>query len=497
MKRGHVAVDLGAESGRIIVGILDEERISLQETCRFPNRIVQLPTGLHWDITGLWREIVGGLKKTSRWLDDNGVEALTIGVDTWGVDWALLTTGGDLSGLPHAYRDPRNAAAFQEVLDRIGASTIYQTTGIQLMQINTLFSLYAQLKSDAQAVHAADRLLFIPDLLHYWLSGRCAVELTIASTSQMLNVATRDWDRALCEAVGIPPSLLHEIVPPATALGPIRSELATATRLSDKIQVVVPASHDTGSAVAAVPARPDTNWAFISSGTWSLLGAELDEPCVNQAAEQAMFTNELGVGGTVRFLKNIAGLWLVQQCRQEWLDQGQEFTYADLTRRAESADAFRTLVHPDWAPFALPGDMLNKINQYARSTGQPECETPGQFVRCCLESLAFAYRRVLLAMESVLDRQFDVVHIVGGGGQNTLLNQLTANAIGRPVIVGPFEATAMGNALVQAMADGTVRDLAHLREMVRHSFDLITVTPHVVPEMEQHFVRFESLPLEA
>jgi rhamnulokinase len=492
MAAAHIAIDMGAESGRVIVGVLGDGRLRLAEVHRFNHESLWLPTGLHWDITGIWREIVCGLRRAAEWTKANGVEPTSVGVDTWGVDWALVDAAGELVGLPHAYRDPRNAAAYEEVLRKLGRDRIYRTTGIQFMQLNTLYSLYAQHEADPGSLEAADELLFIPDLLHYWLSGNRVVEATVASTSQMVDCHAGDWAREMLAEIGLPSNILGPISPPGTVVGTIRQQLADDTGLPAGLRVVTPAAHDTGSAVAAVPADDSTSWCYLSSGTWSLLGAEIASPCVSPEAQAASFTNELGVGGTFRFLKNIAGLWLVQECRRDLARRGHELDYPTLTRLAQDAPAFRTFVDPNHASFQLPGDMLRKVAEFARSTHQPVPESPGQFVRCCLESLALAYREKLDTLETVLDRRFDVLHIVGGGGKNELLNQLTADATGRRVVVGPHEATAMGNLLVQATATGGVSNLSELRRVVANSFDLVTYTPTSSADWDAAFERFRS-----
>jgi rhamnulokinase len=421
------------------------------------------------------------------------VRPVSVGVDTWGVDWSLVDTTGELVGLPHAYRDPRNPAAYETVVARLGAEKIYQTTGIQFMPLNTLYSLYAHKLADPAALQHADQLLFMPDLFHLWLSGNRTVEATIASTSQMVDCHTGDWARRMLDEIGLPTHLLGTISPPGTVVGKLRPKIADATGLSAELQVVAPATHDTASAVAAVPAIEGTNWCYLSSGTWSLLGAELTAPCVTAEAQAASFTNELGICGTTRFLKNIPGLWLVQECRRDFARRGQEFDYATLTREAGAARALRTLVDPSHESFQSPGDMLRKIADFAAASGQPTPESPGQFVRCALESLALAYREKLGTLESLVGRRFDTMHIVGGGGKNALLSQMTADATGRRVVVGPFEATAMGNALMQAMAMGELRDLAALRRVVADSVELFTYRPAADYDWVAAYERFKSL----
>jgi rhamnulokinase len=493
MSTGYLAIDLGAESGRVIVGVLENDRLRLEEAHRFLHECVWLPTGLHWDITGIWREIVAGLRKAAIWAKANGVELVSVGVDTWGVDWALVDRAGELVGSPHAYRDPRNAAAYKEVLAKLGQDRIYQTTGIQFMPLNSLYSLYAHKQADAGAFEAAESLLFIPDLFHYWLSGERTIEATIASTSQMIDCHTGDWARDLLGELSLPTKMLASTTAPGTVIGTLRSQLADETGLPPEMQVVAPAAHDTASAVAAVPPTKGTSWCYLSSGTWSLLGAEISEPCVSAAAQAASFTNELGVDGTFRFLKNIAGLWLVQECRRDLARQGQELDYATLTKLAGEAPPLRTVVDPSHAEFHAPGGMLQKIADFARATKQPVPRSPGEYVRCALESLALAYREKLNLLESILGQKFDVLHIVGGGGKNTLLSQMTADATGRRVVVGPYEATAMGNALVQAMGLGQVHDLWHLRQIVANSSELVEYGPQGPADWQRAAERFATL----
>lgn len=499
MVTGYLAIDLGAESGRVIVGILENDRLRLEEMHRFLHESVWLPTGLHWNITDIWREIVVGLQRAATWAKANRVELVSVGVDTWGVDWALVDKSGELVGLPHAYRDPRNVPAYEEVLAKLGADRIYQTTGIQFMPLNTLYSLYAHQKADAGALAMADALVFIPDLLHYWLSGERAIEATIASTSQMIACHTGEWAHDMLGELGLPTNILGSITPPASVLGKLRPKIAEETGLSPDLKVVAPASHDTGSAVAAVPGETGNSpatiprWCYLSSGTWSLLGAELTAPCVTAEAQAASFTNELGINNTFRFLKNIAGLWLVQECRRDLARRGTELDYVTLTRFAEEVRPLQTIVHPGYTPFQTPGNMLQKMIECAQLTEQPAPSSPGEFVRCALESLALAYREKLATLESILGRRFDVIHIVGGGGKNSLLNQMTADTTGRRVVVGPYEATAMGNALVQAMAMRQVRDLSHLRRIVAGSSQLTVHEPKGGADWDRAAERFAAV----
>jgi len=498
MSTGYLAIDMGAESGRAIVGLLEGGRIRLEEVHRFQHEPVWLPTGLHWNVTGIWREIVAGLRRAADWASRNHVELLAVGVDTWGVDWALIDRAGELVGSPHAYRDPRNAGAYEKVLSKLGRDRIYQTTGIQFMPLNSLYSLYAHKQADPNAFAAVDQLLFIPDLLHFWLSGERSVEATIASTSQMIDCHSGDWAYDMLAELALPKNILASTTRPATVIGTIRRQLADDTGLPPTLKVVAPATHDTASAVAAVPASDKSgNWCYLSSGTWSLLGAEITNPCVTPAAQAASFTNELGVNNTFRFLKNIAGLWLVQECRRDFARRGQDVDYVTLTKLAAEAAPLRTIVDPAHESFQSPGNMPQKIADFAKATGQPAPNSPGEFVRAALESLALAYRDKLNALESILGKRFDTLHIVGGGGKNTLLSQMTADAAGRRVVVGPYEATAMGNALVQAIATGQVGDLAHLRSVVAASSELAVFEPkstHVWDSAFERYMRLSASP---
>jgi rhamnulokinase len=495
-KEGYVAFDLGAESGRAMLAVLDGGKLKLTEAHRFPNIPVRLPSGLHWNLTELWQNLVTGLKKAGELAREQKVKLVSLGVDTWGVDYGLVGKSGQLVGLPFAYRDERNGPAMKRVMKSLGTKRIYDVTGIQFMPFNTLYQLAAEAKVEPAVLAEAKHLLMMPDLLHYFFSGKAVVEETIASTTQMIDPRSKHgtWAKAMLTEAGIPTQLLGKIVPAGTAIGTLRDELAKEAGV-DAIKVIVPGSHDTASAVAAVPVdmNKKQRWAYLSSGTWSLMGAELDKPLINDATLKASFTNERGVGGKIRFLKNIAGLWLVQECRRDFERKGESYSYQQLTDLAAEATPFRTLVDPGHGPFASPGDMLAKIDAFAKATGQPKPTSPGEYVRCCLESLALKYRQTLSQLEALLGEPFDVLHIVGGGGQNRLLNQMTADAIGKPVSVGPFEATAIGNALTQAIGHGQVKDLTALRNIVRASTDLLEYTPKASDAYTAVMPRYESL----
>ena len=502
---GYVALDLGAGSGRAMLATLHSAagapgsagRLEIEELHRFPNDPVHLPSGYHWDLLGLWGNAVEGLRRCGQTAAERDLELVSLGVDTWGVDFGLVGKSGQLLGLPYAYRDDRSPPAMEKALGILGAELIYEVTGTQMMPFNTLFQLVAQHESEPALLEQADRMLMLPDLLHFFLSGVMVNDATQGSTTQMLDPrhgSTGRWALTLLEKLGLPTGYLGELTPSGTAIGTVRPEIARDAGVVE-IQVILPGSHDTASAVAAVPVDVSAGqtWAFLSSGTWSIMGVELDEPVINETSSRLSFANERCVGGKIRLLKNISALWLVQQCRQDLARQGHEFDYDQLTRLAAEAEPFRTLVNPDSPAFATQGDMLAKVAGFARTTGQPVPESPGQFTRCALESLALAYRHVFGNLEEVVGRRIDTLHIIGGGSRNELLNQMTADALDRRVVVGPYEATAIGNALTQAMGAGQVADLAHLRRIVAASFDLVTCTPRDTSAFERPFERFREL----
>ena len=492
-KKAYIAIDLGAESGRTIVGALDGDRLTLEEVHRFLHLPVRLPSGLHWDLTGIWKNVLEGTRKAIDWARQRNLPVASLGVDAWGVDCSFIGNSGSLVGMPFCYRDERNEPAHKKLIEAVGREALYEATGIQFMAINTLAQVVAWHDAEPDVLARADRMLFIPDLLNYFFTGKATVEATIASTSQMIDPRTGKWATDLLDKLGLPTQMLGEITPPGTPVGPLLPHVAAEVGADESLQVVATASHDTASAVAAVPADPTTTWCYVSSGTWSLLGAELSEPCTTDAARETPFTNEGGVGGTIRFLKNIAGLWLVQECRRHYEKMGQAYDYGQLTAMAASAPSLRTLINPDHKSLASPGDMPGKIAALARETGQSEPEDVGQQIRCCLESLAMTYRHFLARLEDVLGRTFDVLHIVGGGGKNRLLSQMAADAIGRRVVVGPLEATAVGNLLVQAMATGDVADLAHLRRIVHTSFEPETYEPQNPGAWDDAYARFAEM----
>ncbi len=479
-----LALDLGAESGRGLVGKFDGQRLSLEILHRFPNGGVQTLDSLHWDVLGLYREMVACLRKASAEFGD----LASVGVDTWGVDFALLGRDGSLLGNPRHYRDPHTESIMDDAFKIVPRLEVYRQTGIQFMRFNSLFQLLALVRDGSPILDAAHSFLMIPDLFHYWFTGVKAVEYTNASTTQMIDPVRRTWAGDLLKRFALPDRLQTTIVQPGTVLGPLRSRLAAETGLR-AIPVIAPATHDTAAAVAGVPARGDS-WAYISSGTWSLMGVETRAPITHARALEVNFTNEGGVDGTIRLLKNVMGLWLVQECRRTWENDGTAYTYEALMKLAESAPAFASVVDPDDASFILPARMPDALAEFCRKTGQPVPETPGATVRCALESLALRYRWVLERLEELAGRRLDTIHVVGGGSQNVLLCQFTADACNRVVVAGPVEATALGNVLVQALGLGLIGDLAQGRELIRNSFEVRTFEPHAPARWLEPYDRF-------
>jgi rhamnulokinase len=482
-----LAFDMGAESGRGVMGLLEAGRLRLDVVERFPNGPVRTLDTLHWDVLQLYSSMLQTLRLCAAAYGN--IDSL--GVDTWGVDFALLGCGGTLLGNPRHYRDPHTEGVMDRAFARVGREEIFRRTGIQFMRFNTLYQLLALQEARSPLLEVAETLLFMPDLFHYFLTGIKVNEYSDASTSQLLDPHTRGWSWDLVRMLGLPARILGTLVQPGTVLGPLRAAVVQETGINPA-PVVAPASHDTAVAVAAVPARGDS-WAYISSGTWSLMGVELPGPLVNDQALAANFTNEGGVGGTVRFLKNIMGLWLVQECRRCWHRDGRPHGYDDLTRMATEAAPFAAVVDPDDASFVLPPNMPAAIADYCRRTGQPSPDGPGATVRCALESLALCYRYTLDRLEELTGRRVEVIHVVGGGCQNALLNQLTADACDRPVVAGPVEATAAGNVLVQALGLGVLGSLAEAREVVRRSFEVRTFTPQDSAAWLKPHERFTAL----
>lgn len=472
--RNLLAFDLGAESGRALLGRLENGELTLEEKHRFANPNGRMNGHLHWNVLAQWEELKTGLRKAAM----GGETIHAIGVDTWGVDVGFLDRAGDLLANPYMYRDPQTTGILERAFAKVPRAELFETTGIQIMQINTLFHLMAMAERKSPILENAETMLFMPDLFNYLFTGEKVAEFSIATTSQMYDPRARDWARDLLGKLGIPTHFLPKIVATATRLANVRADVMKECGASGEIPVIATAGHDTAAAVAAVPVEEGAgDWCYISSGTWSLMGVELREPIINAKSLALNYTNEGGVGGTIRFLKNIMGLWLVQECRRQWVKEGRELTYAELTRMAAEVRPFQAVVDPNHASFMGPGEMPQKVVAFCDQTGQKSPTSPGAVVRVCLESLALTYRKTVEGLEEILGKKLSVIHIVGGGTQNELLNQMTADATGKPVIAGPIEATAIGNIGVTAMATGDIGSLAELRAIVRRSFPVKRYEP--------------------
>ena len=480
------AVDLGAESGRVVEGRFDGQTLKLEVAHRFPNAPARVNGTLHWDVLRLWNDICDGLTRVEG-------EVAGIGVDTWGVDFGLLDARDQLIGNPVHYRDARHAGYIERAEQIMPRAELYARTGLQFLPFNSLYQLLA-LRDQSPQLGIARTLLWMPDLLHFWLCGAKKNEYSIASTGQIVDARARLWDEELLRQFDLPAQILCDLVPPGSKLGGLRAEVAARVGLAKSTPVIAPASHDTASAIAAVPFAPGENAAYLSSGTWSLMGLEREQPLLSERAFELGFTNEGGVAGTIRFLKNIAGLWLVQEVRRSLARSDREYSYAELTQLAAQAGSDGPFIEPDDARFAAPDDMPAVIRAYCRESGQSEPQTPGELVRCCLDSLALKYRWTFEKLEELRGAPLTSLHVVGGGTQNELLCQGSADCIGKPLICGPIEATAAGNVLVQALARGEVRDLAQIREVVRASFELQTFEPREQEKArwDEKFARFEQ-----
>lgn len=484
MRQVFFAVDLGATSGRTILGSLSSDGLSLQEVNRFSNHLIEVGGHYYWDIYELYRHILEGLKLASQMQD---VEIVSIGIDTWGVDFVCVGKDGGLLRQPYSYRDPHTVGAADRFFTRMPRSRVYELTGIQVMNFNTLFQFDTLRRNGDSAFEIADKILFMPDALSYLLTGEKVTEYTIASTAQIVNAHTCKLESELLSELGLTEDSFGRFVYPGDKIGVLSEEVRKQTGLG-AIPVIAVAGHDTASAVAAVPAL-DRNFAYLSSGTWSLMGVETDAPVITKETEACNFTNEGGVSGTIRLLKNICGMWLLERCRAEW----GETSYAELIAEAEACEPFRSLINPDDPLFANPDDMEQAICDYCASHRQPLPKTRGELVRCIFESLALRYRQVLDNLRSLSPRPIDVLHVIGGGSRNELLNQFTANAAGIPVIAGPSEATAIGNVMIQALAVGEATDILSMRQLINRSIPLKTYQPQNVEAWDAAYLQFEEI----
>lgn len=480
-----LAFDLGAESGRGVIGFFDGKKLRLEEINRFPTGGTRLAGSLYWDVLRMYDEMKRGIRIA---VEAHGKDIAGLGVDTWGVDFGLLGPNDTLLENPHCYRDSRIDGMMELAEQKLGRAYIYEQTGIQFMPINTLYHMMALAQQNHWMLDIAKSMLLMADLFNFFFTGSKVCEFTNATTTQFYNPRENGWARSLLEQLDIPTHFLLDVVPPGTVLGNLRPSIVGELDVSP-ISVIAPATHDTGSAVAAVPAKGG-DYAYISSGTWSLMGVESHRPIINEKALGLNFTNEGGVEGTFRVLRNIMGLWLVQECRRTWARQGRDFSYDELTELARKAEPFRSIIDPDDVSFLKPGDMPARIREFCNNTGQPRPEDEGQVVRTVLDSLALKYRWVLERLEMLLGRNLSPIHVVGGGIQNKLLCQLTANVTRKQVVAGPVEATAIGNVLVQALALGSIGSIAQGREIVRNSFDLVTYDPQPDPRTDEAYSRF-------
>lgn len=511
MSTHYLGIDLGAESGRVMLGSLAGGRLALEEVHRFANAPLRVGGSWHWDVPALWAGITAGLQRAAQ----RGVPIASVSVDSWGLDCVLLDAHGEVLSPVFHYRDPRTERGVKALFEKVPWPQVFAETGVQFMPINHLYHLAAE--SPERLAHAA-QIVPIGDMFNYFLSGVARAEVSMASTTQLYNPRTRTWSQPLLAALGLGSEKFPPLVASGTKLGNLKPAVASETGLSADVKVIATCTHDTGAAVAGIPVAAEVrrrtaddadadknseirlltsaatpNWAYLSSGTWSLLGLELDAPILTERCRELNFTNEIGFANSVRLLKNIVGLWLVQECRRAWASAGRDFAYATLARLAAEAEPFRSLINPADPRFLAPDAMPERIGAACRESGQPAPETPGQFIRCALESLALEYRRTLRQAEELAGTKVERLHIVGGGSKNALLNQLTADACGVPVIAGPAEATAIGNILVQAIALGHLPSLAVGREVVGKSFATARFEPGDAAQWDAAWERFVRL----
>ncbi len=488
-EKKYIGFDFGAESGRCVVAILNKDHLELNEVYRFPTHNYKDETGSHWNTKAIFNEIVTGLVKAG---NKFGSHFESIGVDTWGVDYALIDEKNELLHDPFHYRDDRTDNIMEEAFTIVSKEQIYSIAGIQFMQFNTLFQLLADMKNNPSKLSNATMMLLMPDYLNFLLTGVKSAEYTIASTTSLIDPSVRDWAWELVEAFGIPKNIFAEIVESGTRLGTLLSDIANQVGLNADIPVIASAGHDTASAVVSVPADDD-NWAFLSSGTWSLMGVEIKDPILNKDALKYNFTNEGGFENTIRFLKNIIGLWPIQECRRYWKSKGNEYSYQYLTDMALEAGRSKRWIDLNDKRFLKAGDMPLKINAFLEETNQKTTDNIGETIRIVLESLAFNYKKTFERIEKITNKKIDKLHAVGGGIQNELLIQLTADALGIDVIAGPIEGTIVGNIGVQAIATNAVDDLTEWRKVVRNSFSPKVYKPKNTRYFDENREKFNTV----
>lgn len=481
-----LAFDFGASSGRAIIGSFDNGKISLQEIHRFSNDPVKVNGTLYWDVLRLLHEIKQGIVKAKM---AGGFDS--IGIDTWGVDFGLIDKDGRLLENPVHYRDPRTAGLVEEAFKTIPKEKLYKITGIQFMELNTLFQLISLRRQRPELLERADKMLFMPDLLAYFLTGKMCAEYSIASTSQLIDIENRTWSKELLEAFDIPESLFAPLVQPGTVLGELTDEICEELGV-DKVPVISVCGHDTQSAITAVPC-PEGDFAFLSSGTWSLFGTELKTPIVDETSLKINITNEGGIDGTIGLLKNIIGLWLIQESRRQWQREGQDYSYAELEKLALKEEPFKCFIDPDAPEFTPQGNIPRRVQEFCEKTGQYVPQSVGEIMRCIYESLAMKYRLTFEKLCDCTNKDYPVIHVIGGGTKDGLLCQMTANSCDRTVKAGPIEATVMGNVAVQFMSDGTIKDVAHARQAVADSETLKVYNPENADEWKQAYPRFVEI----
>lgn len=481
-----LAIDLGASSGRAILGTFQDSGLTLKEINRFPNPMIEVNGRLHWDLFYLHQQVVKSLKSAAA----SGTAITSIGIDTWGVDFVCFGKDGEALRMPYSYRDSKTEGAPERFFSKMPKEEVYQRTGIQIMNFNSLFQLDTQLKENSSIYPVIDKVLFMPDALSYLLTGKMVTEYTIASTSQMIDPRVKEFDNTLLEAVGLTRDQFAPIVFSGTEIGKISGSVERATGLRD-LPVIAVAGHDTASAVLAVPSEGE-KFAYLSSGTWSLMGVETAEPVINEESYALNYTNEGGADGSIRLLKNICGMWLIEQCKKEW-DKERPVNYEQIVKAATDAAPFQYFINPDSPCFASPSSMIEAIQAYCRQTGQPVPATMGEIARCIYESLAFRYRQTLHNLQKLAGFEIEKLHIIGGGSKNSILNSFTANAIGIPVIAGPSEATAIGNILLQAKAAGLVNNKEAMRAIVRGSVELENFEPLEKELWDNHYYKYEKV----
>lgn len=484
----YYAFDLGASSGRTILGTLDNGKLDLKEIARFPNGVINIRGHFYWDIFRIFEELKKSLETC---VYKNKVQVESLGIDTWGVDFVLLGRDGSLAGAPYSYRDIRTNGVLEDFEKNVmPLSELYDHTGIQMMQFNSIFQLYAMQRDRIPQLEIATDLLFIPDYLNYLFTGEKKAEFSIASTSQLMNPFSRQWDSKLFKSIGVSENLMQDIVQTGSIIGQLDKTISKETGMKS-IPVIAVAEHDTGSAIAAVPAEGE-NWAYMSSGTWSLMGIELDQPLINEATARYNFTNEGGVNNTSRFLKNISGLFLIEQCKRSW-SVCNDYSYDQIVDMAKAAKPFQSFIEPDAPDFMCPLDMPDAILAYCKRTNQSVPTSHGEISRLVYESLAMKYKYVFNRLREISPKPLEKLHIIGGGSKNKFLCQLTADALGVPVIAGPGEGTAIGNIIVQAMAMGHISSLAEARAVIRNSFELETFQPQNTPDWDKAYERFMEI----